>query len=141
VFPHLASYHKARADLNAILLTGIPSGVVPGFQNYTGPVEADMLRLNLAIPPASSPNPLGLVGGDAAGYPNGRRVDDDVVTIELRAVAGATIPLVDPSYTVDGAAGVVKDGTSNTNTSATDTFPYLGNPGGGYQTEPGSAAV
>jgi hypothetical protein len=141
VFPHLASYHKARADLNAILLTGIPSGVVPGFQNYTGPVEADMLRLNLAIPPASSPNPQGLVGGDAAGYPNGRRVDDDVVTIELRAVAGATIPLVDPSYTVDGAAGVVKDGTSNTNTSATDTFPYLGNPGGGYQTEPGSAAV
>ena len=141
VFPHLASYHKARADLNAILLTGIPSGVVPGFQNYTGPVEADMLRLNLAIPPASSPNPLGLVGGDAAGYPNGRRADDDVVTIELRAVAGATIPLVDPSYTVDGAAGVVKDGTSNTNTSATDTFPYLGNPGGGYQTEPGSAAV
>jgi len=141
VFPHLAGYHKARADLNAILLTGIPKGVVPGFQNYTGPVEADMLRLNLAIPPASSPNPLGLVGGDAAGYPNGRRVDDDVVTIELRAVAGATIPLVDPSYTVDGAAGVVKDGTSNTNTSATDTFPYLGNPGGGYQTEPGSAAV
>jgi hypothetical protein len=141
VFPHLASYHKARADLNAILLTGIPSGVVPGFQNYTGPVEADMLRLNLAIPPASSPNPLGLVGGDAAGYPNGRRVDDDVVTIELRAVAGATIPLVDPSYAVDGAAGLVKDGTSNTNTSATDTFPFLGNPGGGYQTEPGSAAV
>ena len=36
VFPHLAAYHKARADLNAILLTGIPSGVVPGFQNFTG---------------------------------------------------------------------------------------------------------
>ena len=59
VFPHLAAYHKPRADLNAILLTGIPSGVVPGFQNYTGPVEADMLRLNLAIPPASSPNEPG----------------------------------------------------------------------------------
>ena len=59
VFPHLARYHKARADLNAILLTGIPSGVVPGFQNSTGPVEADMLRLNLAIPPASSPNQPG----------------------------------------------------------------------------------
>jgi hypothetical protein len=141
VFPNLAAYHKARADLNAILLTGIPKGVVPGFQNYTGPVEADMLRLNLAIPPSSSPNPLGLVGGDAAGFPNGRRVDDDVVTIELRAVAGATIPLVDPSYTVDGAAGLVEDGTSNTNTSTTDTFPFLGNPGGGYQTEPGAAAV
>jgi len=141
VFPNLAAYHKARADLNAILLTGIPSGVVPGFQNYTGPVEADMLRLNLAIRPASSPHPLGLVGGDPAGYPNGRRVDDDVVTIELRALAGATIPLVDPSYVVDGAAGLVEDGTSDTNSPTTDTFPFLGNPGGGFQTEPGSAAV
>ena len=63
------------------------------------------------------------------------------MTIEVRAVAGITIPLVDPSYTVDGAASVVEDGTTNTNTSTTDTFPFLGNPGGGYQTQPGSAAV
>ena len=141
VFPNLAAYHKARADLNAILLTGIPSGVVPGFQNFTGPVESDMLRLNVAIPPASSPNNLGLVAGDAAGFPNGRRVDDDVVTIELRAVAGLTIPLVDPSFTPDGAVNVISDGTTNTNTATTGTFPYLGNPGGGFQTEPGSTAV
>jgi hypothetical protein len=139
VFPHLAGYTKKRADLNAILLTGIPSGVVPGFQNYTGPVESDMLRLNVAIPPTTSnPNSLGVVGGDLAGWPNGRRVDDDVVTIALRAVAGVTIPLVDSGYTPDGAAGLVTDGTSNTNAETTQTFPYLGNPGGGYQTEPGT---
>jgi hypothetical protein len=72
---------------------------VAGFQNNTGPVLADMLRLNLAIPPSTSPNVLGLIGGDPAGFPNGRRVIDDVVTVELRAVAGATIPLVDPSFT------------------------------------------
>jgi hypothetical protein len=141
VFPHLQGYTKKRADLNAILLTGIPSGVVTAgnFQNYTGPVEADMLRLNVAIPPTtSSPNSLGLVGGDLAGWPNGRRVDDDVVTIALRAVAGVTIPLVDPSYTPDGAAGVVTDGTSNTNAASKNTFPYLGDPGGGYQTDPGT---
>ncbi len=139
VFPNLAGYSKKRADLNAILLTGIPSGIVPGFQNYTGPVEADMLRLNVAIPPTTSnPNSLGVVGGDLAGWPNGRRVDDDVVTIALRAVAGVTIPLVDPGYTPDGAAGVVTDGTSNTNAASTSTFPYLGNPGGGYQTDPGT---
>ena len=53
VFPNLAAYNKPRADLNAILLTGIPEGVVPGFQNYTGPVQADMLRLNVAIPPTA----------------------------------------------------------------------------------------
>jgi len=141
VFPNLAGYHKPRADLNAILLTGIPSGVVPGFQNFTGAVESDMLRLNVAIPPASSPNSLGLLGGDAAGFPNGRRVGDDVTTIELRAIAGVTLPLVDPSFTPDGAAGVVTDGTTDTNGGTTATFPFLGDPGGGFQTVPGTAAV
>jgi hypothetical protein len=141
VFPHLAAYHKARADLHAILLTGIPSGVVPGFQNYTGPVESDMLRLNVAVPPANSPDSMGLLGGDAAGFPNGRRVEDDVVAIELRAVAGVTIPLVDSSFTPDGAAGVLTDGTTDTNGGTTGRFPYLGNPNGGFQTEPGTSAV
>jgi hypothetical protein len=138
VFPHLAAYTKARADLHAILLTGIPATVVPGFQNYTGPVEADMLRLNVAIPPSNSPNDLGVVGGDLAGFPNGRRVNDDVVTIELRAIAGLTIPLVDKSYTPDAAAGGITDGTTNTNAKASENFPYLGLPGGGYQTVPGT---
>jgi hypothetical protein len=141
VFPNLAAYHKARADLNAILLTGIPSGVVSGFQNYTGTVESDMLRLNLAIPPSSSPDSMGLLGGDAAGFPNGRRIGDDVVSIELRAVAGVTIPLVDPSFTPDGAAGLLTDGTTDTNGGTTATFPYLGDPGGGFQTKPGPTAV
>ena len=105
VFPNLAALKAKRADLVAILLTGIPSGIVPGFQNYTGTVQADMLRLNVAIPPTTSnPNPLGLVAGDAAGFPNGRRVFDDVVNIELNAVAGLTYPLVDPSYTPDARA-------------------------------------
>ena len=50
----------------------------------------------MAIPPTrKNPKPLGLVGGDPAGFPNGRRVFDDVVTIELRAIAGATYPLVE----------------------------------------------
>jgi hypothetical protein len=138
VFPKLAKYTKDRADLAAILLTGIPKGVVPGFQNYTGPVQADMLRLNVAVPPTDSPNPLGLVAGDAAGFPNGRRVIDDVVTVELRAVAGLTIPLVDPSYKPDDAAAAIKDGTSNTNSPTLDWFPYLGTPAGGYQSTPGT---
>jgi Domain of unknown function (DUF4331) len=140
-FPNLATYAKPRADLNAVLLTGIPQGVVPGFQNYTGAVEADMLRLNVAIPPAEQPNDLGLVAGDAAGWPNGRRVNDDVVTVALRAVAGLTLPLVDPSFKPDGAAAAVADGTSNTNAAASATFPFLGLPGGGYQTVPGTTAA
>ena len=141
VFPNLARYGRARADLHAILLTGIPAGVVPGFQNFTGAVPADLLRLNVAIPPAASPNPLGLVAGDAAGFPNGRRVVDDVTTVELRAIAGVTIPLVDPGFTPDAAAGGIQDGTTNTNPAYLDAFPYLGHPNGGYQTTPGESAV
>jgi hypothetical protein len=57
-----------------------------------------MLRLNVAIPPTPNPNPLGVLGGDVAGFPNGRRLVDDVVDIELRAVAGAT-PLTRTSTT------------------------------------------
>ncbi len=136
VFPNLAGYTKDRADLHAILLTGIPAGVVPGFQNFTGPRPADMLRLNVAIPPtpAASANPIGLVAGDPAGFPNGRRVFDDIVAIELKAVAGATIPLVDPSYTPDGAAALLRDGTAPGAGRYQDTFPYLGTPHDGYHT-------
>ncbi len=139
VFPNLAKLvasNTARADLEAILLTGIPSGIVTGFQNYTGTVLADLVRLNTAIPPSTSPNPLGIIGGDLAGFPNGRRVFDDVVSIELRAIAGATVPLVDKSYTPDAAAGEVTDGlTMNSVPSGyLDVFPYLGVPYSGFST-------
>jgi Domain of unknown function (DUF4331) len=139
VFPNLAALVKAgtaRADLEAILLTGIPSGIIPGFTNYTGPVLADMLRLNTSIPPTAKPNILGLIGGDAAGFPNGRRVFDDVVTVEIRAIAGAILPLVDKTYTADAAAGEITDGLTPASVSSptTGTFPYLGEPYSGYYT-------
>jgi hypothetical protein len=137
VFPKLKAYTKPRADLDAILLTGIPSGVVPGFQNFTGGTKADMVRLNVAVPPTKKENPLGLVAGDAAGFPNGRRIGDDVVTIELRAIAGLTLPLVDKSFTPDAAAAAVTDGTKDKNARLLKAFPYLGLPGGGYETKPG----
>jgi hypothetical protein len=132
VFPHLAAYTKPRADLAAILMTGIPTGVVAGFQNFTSAKPADLLRLNMAIPPAKTPNPLGIVGGDLAGFPNGRRVFDDTVTVEIRAVAGLTIPLVDPTFTPDGAASVVQDGTGPGSGRYINVFPYLGDPKSGF---------
>jgi Domain of unknown function (DUF4331) len=150
VFPNLAAYNSnpanARPDIEAIFLTGIPAGVItpaPTFTNYNGTgVKADLLRLNTAIPPASSPNSLGLLGGDVAGFPNGRRVFDDVATIALRAVAGATLGFVDHPCTADAAAGIVDFGLTNgatgTDLSAKgtenylSTFPYLGVPYAGY---------
>jgi hypothetical protein len=137
VFPNLAALvksGKARADLEAILLTGIPAGIVQGFQNNTGPLLADMLRLNTAIKPAAKPDILGVIGGDLAGFPNGRRVFDDVVTIELRAIAGVTFPLVDKTFTPDKAAGQVTDGLDPSSVSAPylSQFPYLGVPYSGF---------
>jgi hypothetical protein len=99
-----------------------------------------MLRLNTAIPPASSPNNLGLLGLDVAGWPNGRRVFDDVATIALRAVAGATLGFVVPTFTADGAAGLVDFGLTSGGTDLSakgkenylNNFPYLGTPYSGY---------
>jgi hypothetical protein len=144
VFPHLAALNAAgtsRADLDAVLLTGIPSTVVPGFPgNFTGPIPADMLRLNMGVPPATTPSNLGIIGGDIAGFPNGRRVFDDVTTIELRAIAGAIYPLIDTTYVPDAAATAITPGltSSNTDVSANNTvhylatFPYLGTPHDGF---------
>lgn len=141
VFPNLAALKKDRADLVAILLTGIPKDLIEGFQNYTGPTLADQLRLNLAIPPAEHPNINGILGGDLAGFPNGRRVFDDVVTIELNAVAGLTYALVDKTFVPDDAAAMINDGTALlADVTFLDRFPYLDHPVSGYDVLPLSVA-
>jgi len=121
----------------------VPAGLFAGFQNYTGPTKADMLRLNVAIPPTapSAANILGVVGGDNAGYPNGRRVFDDVVSIELKAVAGALLGDV-VKYTPDAAAALLFDvggtepttvaGLASAGLSYPSSFPYLSDPWDGY---------
>jgi hypothetical protein len=139
VFPNLDALVKSgkpRADLEAILLTGIPSGLIKGFTNLTGSVLADMLRLNTSIAPTPSGKQsiYGLLGGDLGGFPNGRRVTDDVVAIELRAIAGVTYPLIDSTYKPDAAAGELTDGLTPSSVSASPlgSFPYLGLPYSGY---------
>jgi hypothetical protein len=97
-----------------------------------------MLRLNMGIAPTSTngtdpgTSDLGLLGGDLAGFPNGRRPLDDVVTIALKAVAGATIPLVDSTYTADKAVAVVNQGVTASPRSYQSGFPYLADPHGGF---------
>ena len=138
VFPNLDALNnsgKTRADLVAILLTGVPSGVIPGFQNFTGATQADELRLNLAFPPSATPSPFGILGGDLAGFPNGRRLTDDIITIELRAIAGATFHLVDSSFTPDGAASLITDDSSR-DQHLLAQFPYVGVPISGYDYAP-----
>jgi len=149
----LAKSGKTRADLIAILLTGIPPGVITGFQNSNGPTQADELRLNLAFaptydatdsginPPGDSNKRFGILRAftadglpDLDGFPNGRRVFDNVTAIELRAIAGLTFPLVDNTFTPDGAAGLLLDGTKE-DLPFLPTFPYLALPYEGFEHE------
>jgi hypothetical protein len=149
-FPNLAAYTKARADLVAIFATGIPGSVIGdafGVGTYQGgKVIAEMLRLNMGIAPTSSDGTqagtsnLGLLGNDLAGFPNGRRLTDDVVTIELMAVAGATIPLVDKTYTPDADVSVVNQGVTASPRSYQAGFPYLADPHGGFSNPPSTPA-
>jgi hypothetical protein len=151
VFPNLAGLTASRADLIAILLTGIPPGVLTGFQNSNGPTPADELRLNLAFapsydatdsginPPGDSNKRFGILRAftgdgvpDLDGFPNGRRVFDNVTAIELRAIAGLTFPLIDNTFTPDGAAGLLMDGTKE-DLPFLATFPYLATPYEGFE--------
>jgi hypothetical protein len=139
-FNHLKAYTKPRADLVAIFATGIPGSVIGpsfGYGTYQGgSTIAEMLRLNTAIQPTGTngagTSNLGLLGRDLAGYPNGRRVTDDVVSIALKAVAGATIPLVDKSYTPDAAVSAVSQGVASNGQAYQGTFPYLADPHPGF---------
>jgi len=117
-----------RNDLVAIFLTGLK-----GLNQPAGVKPAEMLRLNTGIKPAGSPNRLGVLAGDNAGFPNGRRLADDVVDIAIQAVEGAVS--VDKSGAPTGvnlvkplAAG---DGVNKNDVAFQDSFPYLALPKSG----------
>jgi hypothetical protein len=120
---------SARDDLVAVLLTGVPG------LNFTGDRKADLLRLNTAIPPAASPNALGALAGDFQGFPNGRRLADDVTDIEVRAVACGYGPIL------AGALGLcnltpnnaVGDGVNANENAFLSSFPYVAAPNRGYE--------
>jgi hypothetical protein len=123
-----------RNDLVAIFATGIPVNNVTG-PNYTTFLSDgrphEMLRLNVAIPPSANPSRLGLLAGDVAGFPNGRRVLDDVVDIELRAVAGGT-PFTPATNVFPN--NTLGDGVANNDVPFLTRFPYLGTPHSGNST-------
>ena len=89
-----------------------------------------MIRLNMAIPPSASPNRLGLLAGQLDGFPNGRRLSDDIVDIELRALAGAT-PFT-PTFNV-APNNLLGDGVDANDKGFLPTFPYVASPFAGYE--------
>jgi hypothetical protein len=112
-----------RNDLVTIFLKGIP-----GVNQPPNVTPSEELRLNVAIPPTANPNPLGVIGGDAGGFPNGRRLGDDVVDIALRVMAGAT-PLT-PSFN-GGINAVLGDGVAGNDVAFLQVFPYVATPHAG----------
>jgi hypothetical protein len=105
-----------RSDLVAVLGTGIPK------VTFTGTTFADELRLNLSIPPTAHPNRMGVLAGDNAGFPNGRRLGDDVIDIEEQAVAGFLL----------GKKVPLGDGVDGNDKSFLSHFPYVATPWEGY---------
>ncbi|MGB5952314.1 MAG: DUF4331 domain-containing protein [Ornithinimicrobium sp.] len=148
-----------REDIQQIFLTGIAESTGPikadlNSQVLNGDVEADsfvpseMMRLNLTVPPTAEPNRLGVLAGDLAGFPNGRRLADDVVDIEIQALMGAA----QSGELVEALA--TGDGVNANNVAFGDTFPYLAlpsnssvnagedvMPGGGVATGAGGTAA
>ena len=120
-----------RDDLETIFLTGIP-----GLTKPASGVPTEELRLNVNIAPTAKPNRMGVLGGDNQGYPNGRRLADDVVDISIQAVAGAAYPLFHPGFTPDPLAGKLGDGVDANDAKFRSSFPYLALPFSGYESMP-----
>ncbi|MEJ7567656.1 MAG: DUF4331 domain-containing protein [Gaiellaceae bacterium] len=136
-----------RDDLVAILLTGVDLRAVGGpiNLNNTGSTLADLIRLNTGIAPtvaAGAGNRLGVLAGDFAGFPNGRRLEDDVTDIELRAFACGYGTVVGPVVAALGECGgnanrspnnLLGDGVDVNDRPFHVNFPYAGEPHQGYE--------
>jgi hypothetical protein len=143
---------SGRTDLVAVLLTGlnIPvSDIVPGGLQFTrtGSTQADMLRVNTGIKPnaagacvfgsadGGTPSRLGALEGDLCGFPNGRRLLDDVTDIELRAVVEGYGPTLNAVLGVPNRSpnNVIGDGVDENDMPFLASFPYAPTPHAGYE--------
>jgi hypothetical protein len=128
-----------RTDIVQALLTGVP-GLTQIGNKPAAP--SDTLKLNLGVAPSATPSRFGVLAGDVAGFPNGRRLADDVTDIELRVIAGA---LLKPE---DGGKQIpLGDGIDQNDKPFSASFPYAASPNNGFgglppkRTEPAHAPV
>jgi hypothetical protein len=113
-----------RTDIVQALLQGIPNLNQHSGDNAGTPV--DTLKVNLGVPPSAKPSRFGVIGGDNAGFPNGRRLGDDVVDIELQVVAGFLV----------GNKVPLGDGVDKNDKKFLSEFPYLAAPDSGFDSNP-----
>jgi len=108
-----------RNDLVQVFLTG-----VPGLNKPKDVQASEMLRLNTSIKPSADPKPLGVIGGDVGGFPNGRRLADDVVDVALQVVEGE----------LAGSPNDLSDKVDTNDKAFGGTFPYVALPTSGSAT-------
>ena len=116
LFPGLNVPETNRTDIVAALLQGIE-----GLNRQTG-MPVDTIKINLGTPPTDTPNRFGVLANDLAGFPNGRRLEDDVVDIELRVVGGFLL----------GNQLPLGDGVDRNDKEFLAEFPYLAEPDSGF---------
>ena len=130
-----------RTDLDLILLTGVPG------LNFTGDTQADLLRLNTDLKPgvngacpggtadASQPDRFAVLNADLCGYPNGRRLADDVVDIDLRVFAQGYGTFLNGAFGLPNKSpnNLLGDGVDTNDVSFSNTFPYVASPHQGYE--------
>jgi hypothetical protein len=135
VEPELAAIMNALFDVNAPetdrtdIVQAVLQGI-PGLNEHKGKYAGkpvDTLKLNLGIPASENPSRFGVIGGDNAGYPNGRRLADDVVDIDLQVVAGILV----------GNEVPLGDGVDVDSKGFLDEFPYVNTPDSGFDSNPG----
>ena len=115
-----------RADLISVFLTGVDKLNMP--KNGT---PSEMIRLNMSIPPCSSTcSRLGVLGGDLAGFPNGRRLSDDIIDESLRVVLGVLLP------NHQKIADTIGDGVAANDVPFNTRFPYVAYPHSGSDADP-----
>jgi hypothetical protein len=120
LFPVVKAPTTNRTDIVQAVLQGIP-GLN---QHRANPPAVDTIKVNLGTAPAAAPKRLAALAGDTSGYPNGRRLTDDVVDIDLRVVAGA---LAKPPNPIK-----LGDGVDQNDKPFLPTFPYLAAPNSGF---------
>ncbi len=112
---------EPRNDLVSVFLTG-----VEGLNQPAGVTPSEQLRLNMRTPITENPDSLGVIGGDTQGFPNGRRLADDVLDIALQVVEGELV----------GSPNDLADGVDANDAEFLDVFPYLALPASGSDAAP-----
>ena len=135
VFPNLAALHQDPGRPRRDPAHGHPAGVVSGFQNYTGTKQRRHAAAERRHPADPTPNALGVVGGDLAGYPNGRRVFDDVVIDRAAGDRGRDDPARRQEFMPRRRSLARADGDLTPGTTATSRRSRIsGSPHDGYDT-------